>query len=60
MTFAEFKANCDGGIHAVATHDIHGYCQKGDRIWKNCDDFEVVEILYQPLNGIYTVYLKKQ
>ena len=59
MTFAEFKRTHDGGIHGVATENIHGFCKKGDRIWQNCDNFIVVEVLYQPLNGIYTVYLAK-
>lgn len=53
MTFMDFKAKNGGGYYLKAAEDILGFCSYG-----NCDDMIVVDYLYNPLNGIYTVYLK--
>lgn len=58
MTFKDFKIKNKGGYYCYAAEDIPGFYKKGNSIYGNCDDMEVVDYLYQPLNGIYTVYLK--
>ncbi|MBA4700316.1 MAG: hypothetical protein H2212_12860 [Ruminococcus sp.] len=58
MTFGEFKEKHAGGLYLYAVCDIPGFAKKGNSLYGNCDDMEVENYLYQPLNGIYTVYLK--
>lgn len=58
MTFKLFKQVYNGGYHKCAAEDVPGFCHKGDTLYGDCDDMIVVKWLYQPLNGIYTVYLK--
>ena len=60
MTFKQFKEMYDGGFHKRAAEDVPGFCCKGDALYGDCDDMIVVNWLYQPLNGIYTVYLKNK
>ena len=57
-TFNEFKQENKGGYHLIAAEDVPGFYKKGDSMYGNCDDMIVIDYLYQPLNGIYTVYLK--
>lgn len=58
MTFKEFKDKHNGGYYIQASEDISGFCKKGEAMYGNCDDMIVVDYLYNPLNGIYTVKLK--
>lgn len=58
MTLRQFKAKNKGGYVLRAAEDIPGFCRKGKAVYGDCDDLIVVDWLYQPLNGIYTVYLK--
>lgn len=57
MTFKKFKEKNGGGYVLKAAEDIPGFYRKGDSMYGNCDDLEVVNWLYQPLNGIFTVFL---
>lgn len=59
MTFKEFKNQHSGGYYTYAACDVPGFARKGDSLYGNCDDMGVENYLYQPLNGIYTVYLKE-
>lgn len=56
-TFKEFKQENEGGYRKYAAEDIPGFCDKGDSLFGDCDNMIVIDYLYQPLNGIYTVYL---
>jgi|GEM_PF-5973728 len=60
MTFKEFKETHDGGFYSVAAQDIAGLYKKGSSMYGDCDDMEVSDYFYQPLNGIYTVYLTEK
>lgn len=60
MTLKEFKEANGGGIVKVAAEDIKGFCRKGQRMYGDCDDMIVADWLYQPLNGVYTVFLKNE
>lgn len=60
MTFKQFKEQNEGGYCTIAAQDIVGFAKKEQSIYGNCDDLEVVDYLYQPLNGIYTVYLAEK
>jgi hypothetical protein len=51
MTFKEFQKLYVGGYYL---YDINKKPLYGD-----CDNMIVKSHLYQPLNGIYTVYLKE-
>lgn len=57
ITFKMFQEMNKGGYALRAAEDIPGFAQKGHSLYGNCDDLMVVDYLYQPLNGIYTVYL---
>jgi len=57
MTFAEFKNQHKGGYYITASEDIIGFYKKGQSMYGDCDAMIVDNWLYQPLNGIYTVYL---
>lgn len=57
MKLKQFKEQNRGGYVLKAAEDIPGFYRKGDSCFGNCDDLEVVDWLYQPLNGVYTVYL---
>lgn len=59
MIFKDFKEKNKGGYYCYAAEDIPGFYKKGNAIYGDCDGMEVVDYLYQPLNGIYTVYLKE-
>ncbi len=52
-TFKEFKQENKGGYYLYDAKDKKS-------LYGNCDNMIVVDYLYQPLNGIYTVYLKEQ
>lgn len=56
-TFGGFKEANKGGYALRAAEDILGFAKKGQTLYGNCDDLVVVDYRYQPLNGIYTVYL---
>jgi len=56
-TFKEFKQENKGGYRLIAAEDVPGFYKKGSSMYGDCDDMVVVDHLYQPLNGIYTVYL---
>lgn len=58
MTFKDFKKTHKGGYYLYAAEDIKGFYKKGASMYGDCGDMAVVDYLYQPLNGIYTVYLK--
>ena len=58
MTFREFKQTNKGGYRLRAAEEIPGFARKGDALYGDCDDMIVADWLYQPLNGVYTVYLK--
>lgn len=51
MTLKEFKANHDGGFYLRDADD------RGKSLYGDCDNMILVDYLYNPLNGIYTVYL---
>jgi hypothetical protein len=51
MTFKEFKAKHPGGYYLRTAED------KKRSLYGDCDNLIVDDYLYQPLNGIYTVYL---
>lgn len=57
QTFKQFRESNKGGYMLVAGEDIPGFYRKGNRMYGNCDDMFVSDFRYQPLNGIYTVYL---
>jgi hypothetical protein len=59
MTFKEFREENKGGYRTYAAEDIPGFYKKGASMYGDCDNMIVVDYLYQPLNGIFTVYLKK-
>lgn len=60
MKLKELKERQGGGGYILrAAEDIPGFAKKGAPLYGNCDDLTVVNWLYQPLNGIYTVYLKE-
>ena len=59
MTFKEFKEQNKGGYALYAAEDIAGFVGKGKSLYGNCDDLTVADYQYQPLNGVYTVYLRK-
>ena len=50
MTLKEFKAKHPGGYYLRAVEDKRA-------LYGDCDNLIVADYLYQPLNGIYTVYL---
>lgn len=58
MNFKQFKEIYKGGYALIAAEDIPGFAKKGNGLYGNCDDMQVVNWRYQPLNGIYTVYLR--
>lgn len=58
MTLGEFKQTHKGGYRMRAAEEIPGFVRKGDALYGYCDDMIVADWLYQPLNGIYIVYLK--
>ena len=58
MTFGDFKKTHKGGYMKYAADDIAGFARKGGSLYGNCDDMVVANYQYQPLNGVYTVYLK--
>ena len=58
MTFRKFKEANKGGYQLRAAEDVPGFCKKGDAMYGDCDDMVVADWLYQPLNGVYTIYLK--
>lgn len=62
MTYREFKETVSnrGGFVTVAAEDIPGFYRKGDHMYGDCDRMIVSEWLYQPLNGIYTVFLNEE
>ncbi len=60
MTLKEFKATNGGGYVKVAAEDIPGFYNKGQRMYGDCDDMIIADWLYQPLNGVYTVFLKNE
>lgn len=60
MKYGEFKKVYNGGHKLRAAEDIPGFVRKGHALYGNCDDMIVVDWLYQPLNGIYTVFLKNE
>lgn len=63
MKFKEFKDKNFGCYCLVAVeNDLENGIFIGDRLslLSNCDDMLVVDYLYQPLNGRYTVYLKNK
>ena len=61
MTLKTFKEQNGGGGYVLrAAEDILGFAKKGDSLYGDCDNLTVVDWLYQPLNGIYTVYLKEE
>lgn len=51
MTLKEFKAKYPGGYYLRDAND------KEKSLYGDCDNMKVVDYLYNPLNGIYTVYL---
>lgn len=60
MTLKELKERQGGGGYILrAAEDIPGFAKKGAPLYGDCDDMTVVNWLYQPLNGIYTVFLKE-
>ena len=59
MSFKKFKETHKGGYYIYAAEDILGFYKKGASMYGNCDDMIVKSYLYQPLNGIYTVFLKR-
>lgn len=58
MTFRKFKEEHKGGYQLRAAEDVIGFYKKGDAMYGDCDDMVVSDWLYQPLNGVYTVFLK--
>jgi len=58
MTFKEFKETHPGGYNVFAAEDIMGFAKKGQPLYGDVDNMEEVDFCYQPLNGIYSVYLK--
>ena len=58
MTFRKFKEENKGGYRLRAAEDVPGFYKKGDAMYGDCDDMVVSDWLYQPLNGVYTVFLK--
>ena len=58
MTFGAFKSTHVGGFITIAAEDIPGFYKKGSSMYGNCDDMEVVDWFYNPLTGVYRVYLK--
>lgn len=61
MTLKELKERQGGGEYILrAAEDIPGFAKKGAQLYGDCDGMTVVNWLYQPLNGIYTVYLKEE
>ena len=59
MTLKEFKAQNVGGYCLRAAEIIPGFYRKGDAMYGDCDNMIVADWLYQPLNDVYTVYLKE-
>lgn len=57
-TVKDFMSTHDGGFYLVAAEDVPGFYKKGDSCYGDCKDMLVVKWLYQPLNGIYTLYIK--
>ena len=51
MTFKEFKEKHNGGYYLYSAIDKKA-------LYGDCDNMTVIDWLYQPLNGLYTVYLK--
>jgi hypothetical protein len=47
-----------GGFYIYAAEDIPGFYKKGSPMYGDCGEMIVADYLYQPLNGIYSVYLK--
>lgn len=50
MTLKEFQAKHPGGYYLRAAEDKRA-------LYGDCDNLIVADYLYQPLSGIYTVYL---
>lgn len=58
-TFRKFKEQNKGGYYLKAAADLKsGIAKKGQSLYGDCDNLIVEDWLYQPLNGIYTVFLK--
>lgn len=55
ITVKQFMSENKGGFYLYAAEDIPGFCKKGESIYGNADNMEVVGWLYQPLNGIYSL-----
>ena len=54
MTVKEFKESHDGGFYIYLKN-----AKPGDApIWGDCDEMTVDRWLYQPLNGIYSLFVK--
>lgn len=58
LTFKKFQEQHKGGYYIKAAEDIKGFAKKGQSLYGDCDNLIVEDWLYQPLNGIYTVFLK--
>lgn len=60
MTFKEFKKLYQGGYNKLSNDEMQLY---PDNLFHkvlcgNCDSMTVVKWQYQPLNGVYTVFLR--
>lgn len=54
LTLKEFKEKNGGGYTCVPENR-----KRFERLTGNCNDMIVVDYLYNPLNGVYTVYLRE-
>jgi len=60
QTVKQFRETHEGGYYLVCSEDIPGFAKKGWGIYGNCDDMIVDHYLYQPLNGIYTLFIRNK
>ena len=54
----DFMSGHEGGFYIYASEDIPGFYKKGDPVYGNTDNMEVVSWLYQPFTGIYSLRVK--
>ena len=58
ISFRTFKERYNNEYCVYAAEDVPGFYEKGDTMYGDCDDMVVDSYIYQPLTGVYTVYLK--
>lgn len=60
MTFKDFKKTHLGGYNTLSSDEMQPYPDNLSHkvLYENCDSMTVIKWKFQPLNGVYTVFLR--